>query len=534
MVFKMHHCALYLVFAGMMSLSSGAAVDTITGVVSDTFARILVDSVIVSAEGATALTNLQGVFTISFQSSNVQFAPPRRMPFLSWHPENGSFSWDGYNGDVSITVHSLQGNIVASAVSGKNLNGPTFSLARLPQGIFLVAIETQGLKSVYKISSLTTRRQRTFSLLPLNPVSKSSAAATASAHVLTFTKKNYDTLKLTVPAGTQGSLKVAIKSPFPLLNVLHLFTDPSIPDPGPDESPTTPRGGTIPSTVPDRIGGLDRHPFLFIGESYRRICLMVGGKLVWHYDTENDWEDDDIWMLSNGNILHAHMRYIEELTPKKEVVWRLDAPTGSEIHCCQPIGLDKVMYFQSQSPNGILKLFNLVTKTYEMEKEISQEGGGAHGEGRRIRLTGRGTYVATNMGAGVVYELDSTFKTLWSFSASCWSAVGLKNGNVIAQEQGKSLCRELKEGKVVWSVAASELTIPGGGTFGNTQTCERLSNGNTVLLSDAGCCGIQAVEVTPEKQVVWVLQDWRDLGDGTSAQFLDEPGYPEIPGQTNH
>ena len=41
---------------------------------------------------------------------------------------------------------------------------------------------------------------------------------------------------------------------------------------------------------------------------------------------------------------------------------------------------------------------------------------------------------------------------------------------------------------------------------------------------------IQLVEVTPEKKVVWVLQDWKNLGPATTAQFLDQPGIPEKPG----
>jgi hypothetical protein len=40
--------------------------------------------------------------------------------------------------------------------------------------------------------------------------------------------------------------------------------------------------------------------------------------------------------------------------------------------------------------------------------------------------------------------------------------------------------------------------------------------------------------VTPDKKVVWVLQDWKDLGDATAEQFLDDPGIPEIPGQSEH
>jgi hypothetical protein len=41
---------------------------------------------------------------------------------------------------------------------------------------------------------------------------------------------------------------------------------------------------------------------------------------------------------------------------------------------------------------------------------------------------------------------------------------------------------------------------------------------------------IQIVEVTPDRRVVWVLQDRKHPGPATSAQFLDEPGIPEKPG----
>jgi hypothetical protein len=42
------------------------------------------------------------------------------------------------------------------------------------------------------------------------------------------------------------------------------------------------------------------------------------------------------------------------------------------------------------------------------------------------------------------------------------------------------------------------------------------------------------IEVTPDKKVVWVLQDWKDICDGTAVQILDDPGIPEIPGQSEH
>jgi hypothetical protein len=38
------------------------------------------------------------------------------------------------------------------------------------------------------------------------------------------------------------------------------------------------------------------------------------------------------------------------------------------------------------------------------------------------------------------------------------------------------------------------------------------------------------VEVTPDKKVVWVLEDWKTLGPATAIQVLDDPGIPENPG----
>ena len=67
------------------------------------------------------------------------------------------------------------------------------------------------------------------------------------------------------------------------------------------------------------------------------------------------------------------------------------------------------------------------------------------------------------------------------------------------------------------------------------QTCTRLANGNTVFCSRGNKGkGPQLIEVTRDKKVVWVLQDWKNLGDATAIQILDDPGIPEIPGQSGH
>jgi hypothetical protein len=98
-----------------------------------------------------------------------------------------------------------------------------------------------------------------------------------------------------------------------------------------------------------------------------------------------------------------------------------------------------------------------------------------------------------------------------------------------------SLTREVNpKGGTVWEFKNTDL--PEEYRFVQApQTCTRLANGNTIFCSrGGGGKGPQLVEVTPDKKVVWVLQDWQDLGDATAVQILDDPGIPEIPGQSQH
>lgn len=74
-------------------------------------------------------------------------------------------------------------------------------------------------------------------------------------------------------------------------------------------------------------------------------------------------------------------------------------------------------------------------------------------------------------------------------------------------------------------------------TVGNTQTANRLANGNTVICNwiagnnktEKWVGRIQVFEVTPNKKIVWVLSEWEnpDLGPATYIQFLNEPGNSE-------
>ena len=328
----------------------------------------------------------------------------------------------------------------------------------------------------------------------------------------------------------------------PCLEVLPLFTDAKVPAFAPSEIACSENhtNGIARSGLPGQ--GLARHPMLYVGENCNKMFLVKDGKVIWTYATGPRPEFDDVWMLSNGNILFSRMEYVAVITPDKKVLWRYDAqdpkmPNHTEIHACQPIGLDKVMFVENGLPPK-LKVVNLKTGAVEVDHELPfEKARGVHGQFRRARVTAQGTYLIPFLGLDYVAEYDQNFKEIWKYNINKpWAALRLKNGNTLITDEKDSLTREVNpQGQTVWEFNCQK-DLPAEYQFTSApQTCTRLASGNTVFTSRGkNGQGPQLIEVTPDKKVVWVLQDWKTIGDATAVQILDDPGIPENPEESEH
>lgn len=150
-------------------------------------------------------------------------------------------------------------------------------------------------------------------------------------------------------------------------------------------------------------------------------------------------------------------------------------------------------------------IINKKTNEIEVNREIPYgEPNGTHGQNRRFRLTAQNTYLMPYLSQGKVVEYDRNFNELWSYNADKpWAAIHLKNGNILISDEGSELVREVRPDN------------------GNTILCARGEGGRTP----------QLVEITPDKQVAWVVKDWKNLGPATAVQILRNGGVPENPGE---
>ena len=293
--------------------------------------------------------------------------------------------------------------------------------------------------------------------------------------------------------------------------------------------------------------GLKQHDFLYAGEwdtrkpSAQSMFLVRGGKVVWQYSvplrtaTGAVQEFDDATLLSNGNIVYACMSGAGVITPEKNILWQYVCAPGTETHSCQPIGKDSVLMVLNGTVGKVL-IFNTATNKLLKEIPIPTKGTGSHYQFRHVRMTpGKKTVMVGLLTEKKVVELDLNGNEVWSVRASsAWSAIRLHNGNTLISGDGEGYTREVNpKGETVWEFTRGDAPF----MVGNTQTANRLANGNTVICSwiagnnntNEWAGTVQVFEVTPAKKVVWALSSWEnpDLGPATSIQLLDEPGNPD-------
>jgi oligogalacturonide lyase len=299
-----------------------------------------------------------------------------------------------------------------------------------------------------------------------------------------------------------------------------------------------------PAVLPGK--GLAQHDFFYAGEAKEeRMSIVRGGQVVWSYTHPGRGEISDAVLEPNGNILFAHQYGITEITPDKKVVWNFDAPAQTEIHTAQPIGANSVWFIQNGNPAQFVVIDKATGKIEHQFELPVKNPGSVHGQFRQARLTAAGTILVAHMDSHRVVEYDLDGKVLWSHDVtSCWSAKPLANGNVLIAGAGEKFVREInRKGETVWEWTAADAPEY---SFSNVQTATRLPNGNTIVNNwfnqwsdklDPGNAPVQAIEVTPDKKVVWALRAWSppaDLGPSTTIQILDEPPTSWIDPATGH
>lgn len=290
---------------------------------------------------------------------------------------------------------------------------------------------------------------------------------------------------------------------------------------------------------------VEHRSFLYAGEwdtrkELQSIFLVRDGRVTWSYTMplktkEGRFQEfDDVTLLPDGTILFSRMTGAGLVTPEKKLLWNYEAPVGTEVHSVQALDHGRVLMMRNGDP-AVALIIELATGKVDKEIPIPTSITGTHGQFRHIRMTPAGTLLVPHLSEKKVVEYDLEGHVLWSVEAvSPWHAVRLKNGNTLIAGDWSAYVREVNpKGETVWEVTQADLPRI---RLYNTQTANRLANGNTLICNwvggnnnkDQWPGSVQVFEVTPGKEVVWILSEWNDpdLGTATCIQLLDADGRP--------
>lgn len=267
------------------------------------------------------------------------------------------------------------------------------------------------------------------------------------------------------------------------------------------------------------------HPFLCTDSAGGKVAVVSeSGEIVWEYDCQHP---QDCWRLPNGNYLFCHAHGVLELTPEKEVAWRYDAPKGTEVHACQPLGDGRVMAVEC----GTCRIVE-IDRDGKIAKEIKLPRPpatvGVHDQFRGVRKTAAGHYLVSCKGEHHVLELDGDGAILRTIGTpgDVHEVILLPDKHLLISCGDGHRVIELDESeKVVWELTENE--VPGN-PLRLVAGMQRLPNGNTVICNylGHGHLGEQPhfFEITRDKQVVWSFADHAHFKTINQIQLLDTVG----------
>jgi len=265
-----------------------------------------------------------------------------------------------------------------------------------------------------------------------------------------------------------------------------------------------------------------------------------GNKVLWHRPLG---AVHDLHLLPNGNLLTQDgWTRVIEVNSAKEIAWEYDATKTNrregdgkvEIHAFQRLENGNTMIVES-GQGRILEVTPDKSIAKEIPLQVSKPN--PHSDTRLVRRLDEGHYLVAHEADQVVKEYDASGKVIWefpvplfgkkpagghgpeAFGGKCFAAIRLKNGNtLVATGNGHSLLEVTPEKEIVWKLEQNDLP---GITLAWVTTVEELASGNFRFGNcHAGPDNPQIIEITRDKEVVWTFKDFTNFGNGLANTLV--------------
>ena len=290
-----------------------------------------------------------------------------------------------------------------------------------------------------------------------------------------------------------------------------------------------------------------------IADAEHRLVTQGNDKLaIVGRDGRIEWEMKwgpihDLHVLPSGNLMvqQGPSKVVEIDVKEKKVVWSYDSANANgnagkriEVHSFQPLDDGRVMIAES----GAQRIIE-VDRNGKLLKQITLkvDHPNPHTDTRLVRKLASGNYLVCHEADGAIREYDgANGAVVWeyavplfgkqpkpghgaeAFGNKAFAAVRLDNGNtLITTGNGHSVIEVTPQKEIVWQLQQNDLP---GITLAWVTTIEVLKGGNYVIGNcHAGKGQPLLVEINPRsKQVVWTFDQFDVFGNSVSNSKILE------------
>ncbi|MDF1655961.1 MAG: PQQ-binding-like beta-propeller repeat protein [Verrucomicrobiales bacterium] len=256
-------------------------------------------------------------------------------------------------------------------------------------------------------------------------------------------------------------------------------------------------------------------------------------KVLWHHPIK---QVHILSLLPDNTLLTQDgWPLLVQLDLDKNKIWSYDALSQNrgdklqkiEIHAAQRLPDGTTMIAESGS-SRILEVKSDGSIVKEFPLVVSSPN--AHSDTRQVHQLENGHYLVAHEADQIVKEYDAEGTVIWefpiplfgkklkkghgpdAFGGKCFSAIKAGNGNyLITTGNGHSVLEVTPEKEIVWKLEQNDLK---GITLAWVTTIEERENGNLMIGNcHAGPDNPQIIEITRDKEVVWSFHDFETFGN---------------------
>lgn len=271
------------------------------------------------------------------------------------------------------------------------------------------------------------------------------------------------------------------------------------------------------------------------GSGNRNILLIdkQTGKVEWQHPLEEGEECNTVALTPEGNVLYSYKRGAKVVTGAHRVVWNYQTPDKTELQSATLLNNGGILLGICGTPARFIELNAQGKEMNSISLDLNVEK--PHSQFRQVFRLRNGNYLIPVMAKKKTIEVTSLGKVVAEHDTAgrAFSSLELSDGNLLLPcgDEHYYIIVDRRTGRELKRVTGDDLK---GISLLFVAQVVQLKNRNLLICNwgghtkDTTVDEPQLIEVNSKGEVVWTLNDKKNIGKISAIHYLENMKLPEF------